>query len=854
MKKTVVQTIAMALAGGLACAVPGTATADETADENVMIVFDGSNSMWGQIDGTAKIEIARGVMENLLGDWTDSRQVGLMAYGHRNRGDCSDIETLVTPGPDTRGRILERIGAITPTGKTPLTSAVEEAATSLSYTDTPATVILISDGLESCERDLCALAETLEARGIGFTAHVVGFGLGDADASALSCIAERTGGRYISADNADELGDALTAVGSAVVQSEPEPEPEPEPEQQYDVTVTAPDTALAGSAFDVSWTGTVSGRDFVTIVPVGTDEGDHGNYVRVGDKSEDALRAPAETGLYEVRYVLDEGRRTLASQPIEVTEPEVTVTAPDTALAGSAFDVSWTGTVSGRDFVTIVPVGTDEGDHGNYVRVGDKSEDALRAPAETGLYEVRYVLDEGRRTLASQPIEVTEPEVTVTAPDTALAGSAFDVSWTGTVSGRDFVTIVPVGTDEGDHGNYVRVGDKSEDALRAPAETGLYEVRYVLDEGRRTLASQPIEVTEPEVTVTAPDTALAGSAFDVSWTGTVSGRDFVTIVPVGTDEGDHGNYVRVGDKSEDALRAPAETGLYEVRYVLDEGRRTLASRPIEVIEPEVTVTAPDTALAGSVFDVSWTGTVSGRDFVTIVPVGTDEGDHGNYVRVGDKSEDALRAPAETGLYEVRYVLDEGRRTLASQPIEVTEPEVTVTAPDKIRAGDAIKVSWTGAVAGRDFVTIVPMGTEEGQHEGYFRVQESTEDELRAPDDAGLYEIRYVLDEGRRTLARHAIEVLAEDAALQNGAAIEAPENASAGATIDVSWTTARESGDQRITLAKANQAIFTWITAVRIEGDAPIAMTLPDAPGSYELRFLDVANQEVLARHVIEVK
>ena len=35
------------------------AAAPATADENVMVVFDGSNSMWGQIDGTAKIEIAR---------------------------------------------------------------------------------------------------------------------------------------------------------------------------------------------------------------------------------------------------------------------------------------------------------------------------------------------------------------------------------------------------------------------------------------------------------------------------------------------------------------------------------------------------------------------------------------------------------------------------------------------------------------------------------------------------------------------------------------------------------------------------------------------------------------------------
>ena len=152
MKRFTLKATTLALAGGLTFAAPVSA-----AEENVMIVFDGSNSMWGQIDGTAKIEIARDVMENLLGEWTETRKVGLMAYGHPRRGDCTDMETIVVPGTGTRAEILDRIGAITPTGKTPLTSAVEQAATDLSYTDTPATVVLISDGLESCERDPCAL-------------------------------------------------------------------------------------------------------------------------------------------------------------------------------------------------------------------------------------------------------------------------------------------------------------------------------------------------------------------------------------------------------------------------------------------------------------------------------------------------------------------------------------------------------------------------------------------------------------------------------------------------------------------------------------------------------------------------
>ncbi|MGR3365481.1 MAG: VWA domain-containing protein [Maritimibacter harenae] len=733
-------------------------------DEKVMVVFDGSNSMWGQIEGTAKVEIARGVMDNLLGSWTDNREVGLMAYGHRNRGDCTDIETIVAPGQGTREEILERVRDITPTGKTPLTSAVEAAARELSYTDAPATVVLISDGLESCDRDPCALAESLEKSGVGFTAHVVGFGLGDTDAAALSCIADNTGGQFMSAANADELGAALSQVATAV--AAPEPEPEPEPEPVYDVTLTAPETAETGSVFEVSWTGTVSGSDYITIVPMGSDEGTRDNHFRVRDKDRDNLRAPGDAGMYEVRYVLDEDGSTLASQPIEVTEPSVTVSAPESTLAGSVFEVTWTGTVSGSDYVTIVPMGSDEGTRDNHFRVRDKERDNLRAPSETGMYEVRYVLDEGDRTLASQPIEVTEPEVTVSAPESALAGSVFEVTWTGTVSGSDYVTIVPMGSDEGTRDNHFRVRDKERDNLRAPSETGMYEVRYVLDEGDRTMAAQPIEVTEPEVSVTAPATALAGSAFEVTWTGTVSGSDYVTIVPMGSDDGTRNNHFRVRDKERDNLRAPSETGMYEVRYVLDEGDRTMAS----------------------------------------------------------------------------------------QPIEVTEPEVTVSAPAQVRIGDPIPVTWTGTVSGNDYVTIVPLGTAEGTRETHFRVRDKQEDTLSAPSQTGLYELRYVLDEGDRTLARTQVEVLAEDAALQSGATLEAPERAAAGSTVEIGWSVAERSADQRITIARADQAIFTWASAVKIEGEGPVSLTLPDDPGAYEIRFLDLTAQDVLARKTIAVE
>ncbi|MEQ8919686.1 MAG: VWA domain-containing protein, partial [Roseovarius sp.] len=618
-----------------------------TAQENVMVVFDGSNSMWGQIDGTAKIEIARDVMDTLLGEWTEEREVGLMAYGHRRRGDCGDIETLVQPGAQTRATILEQVGGITPTGKTPLTDAVERAATELAYTDRPATVVLISDGLESCERDPCELARALEQGGVGFTAHVVGFGLGaDQDDTSLSCIAEETGGTYIQASNAEELKAAMSSVSTAVADTTPDPEP-----ALPEVTVTGPGTAIGGSIIEVTWDPTAETGDFLTIVPAGTAATEHGETQSVNEDKTVNFTVPADQGMYEIRYIHADGEEVLGTDALEITRPEVVLTGPEMVLTGEDFTAGWSPTINPNDYVTIVPTGAETGASASYVTVRDKSEGELSAPADPGFYELRYVLSVDKRTVATRAIEVAAPEVTLDIPETALAGSKFPVRWTGTVNAQDYITVVPAGTKEGEFGNYFVVRDASENQLQAAAETGLYEVRYVLREGNKTLASAPIEITAPEVTVTGPETAQTGSKFPVSWTGAVSGNDYVTIVPTGTDEGEFGNYIVVRDKTENQLQAPAETGMYEIRYVLREGNKTLATTPIEITAPAVTVTAPETAATGSKFPVSWTGTVSSNDYITIVPTGTDEGEFGNYITVRDRTENQLQAPAETGMYE-----------------------------------------------------------------------------------------------------------------------------------------------------------------------------------------------------------
>ena len=191
---------------------------------NTILVLDGSGSMWGQIDGINKIVIARDVVGEVLDVFPEDQNLGLTVYGHRTRGDCTDIETVVEPGADALEAIRAAVNGINPRGKTPMTDAVIAAATSLRYTEEKATVILVSDGIETCNPDPCAAARALEEAGVDFTAHVIGFDVTDPEALAqMQCLADETGGTFRSASNAGELSDALT-----VAVAEPEPEPVPQ--------------------------------------------------------------------------------------------------------------------------------------------------------------------------------------------------------------------------------------------------------------------------------------------------------------------------------------------------------------------------------------------------------------------------------------------------------------------------------------------------------------------------------------------------------------------------------------------------------------------------------------------------
>ena len=198
-------------------AATSAASAVPSGPGTAMLVLDASGSMWGQIQGRTKIEIAREAVGTMLQSWPRNQQLGLMAYGHRSKGNCADIEMLKAPGVLDASAMQQSVNALQPKGMTPISASVRMAAEQLKFSERKATVILVSDGEETCHADPCAVGQELEKLGVDFTAHVIGFDIqkGSKAHVQLQCLASSTGGRYIDARDAGELNKALGEVAKA---------------------------------------------------------------------------------------------------------------------------------------------------------------------------------------------------------------------------------------------------------------------------------------------------------------------------------------------------------------------------------------------------------------------------------------------------------------------------------------------------------------------------------------------------------------------------------------------------------------------------------------------------------------
>ncbi|WP_071674952.1 VWA domain-containing protein [Nioella nitratireducens] len=798
---------------------------------STMLVLDASGSMWGQIDGVNKIVIAREVISGLLTQIPDNMALGLTMYGHRRRGDCSDIEVMVQPatGADNRAQIERLVNTVNPRGRTPLSDAVVQAAEALRYTENAATVILVSDGRETCDVDPCAVGTALEEAGIDFTAHVIGFDVAaPEDIAQLQCLAENTGGQYLSADNAEELAQALEQVAVA-----------PPPPPMTHVTlrgVVGPDHAAPTSP--LIWEVTdATGQ----VVYEATEAPSISTDLLPGDYLVHLTRVVTETQHGgTVSVTLPGPQEFLFVMPPLI--PDASLTAPDEAYVDSAVPVQWTGPGADNDYILLATADRSASFQQVFPRDGNPLQVTL--PSEAGDYLLQYVDGAGNRVLAERAIRALPAPATLQAPETAVAGATIQVAWDGPDARNDMITVassdMPGSRNIND--SYTRQGTPLD--LQMPAFPGSYVIRYVLNEGSRVLASRAITVTEVTATLDAPDTAVAGDTIAVEWTGPDYRNDTITVAAADQpgNRSINDTYTRQGTPLQ--LQMPSQPGTYEIRYVMNQDHRVIARRTITVTEVSATLDAPDLAEAGATLPVTWTGPDYRNDAITVARVDAGGNSYENYSYTRGGSPARVLMPTEPGEYELRYLMNQDNRVLARRIVTVTDVVATLETQATAVAGATVRVHWTGPDYQNDYISVSRLDDPDG-YENYTYTRTGTPVSLVMPTDPGDYEVRYVVNQDRTILARHPITVT------EVGATLDAPETATAGASIPVAWTGPDYDNDYVAISRPDDPSGYENYTYTRT--GTPLTLDMPTQPGEYELRYVINQDRTIIARRSITV-
>ena len=196
--------------------------AQDQEQPRVMLVLDASSSMWARLEGDVpKIVVARKMIADLVGGWEAKMEFGITTYGHRVEANCRDIETVLPVAEVESDRVIGVVDDIVPRGRTPLTAALRQAAQMLDYENRPATILLVSDGIENCGQDPCEVVAKLTARAKDLTIDIIGFDMNNHAMGQLECIAANAKGRMVRAGMSDIAATVDQSITAAIEGEEP---------------------------------------------------------------------------------------------------------------------------------------------------------------------------------------------------------------------------------------------------------------------------------------------------------------------------------------------------------------------------------------------------------------------------------------------------------------------------------------------------------------------------------------------------------------------------------------------------------------------------------------------------------
>jgi len=189
---------------------------------NVELMLDSSGSMADETNtGETRIDAAKSVLTDVIAAIPSDRpeiNVGFRVFGHKGNNtqagkqeSCQSSDLTVPIQGVDKEALQGQVNDYAPVGWTPIGLSLQRANDDFPVaSDTVKNaIVLVTDGLETCDADPCAIATSLKQGDKQITIYVVGLGLNEDELRITSCIAENSGGRIVGAQNAEELSAAL---------------------------------------------------------------------------------------------------------------------------------------------------------------------------------------------------------------------------------------------------------------------------------------------------------------------------------------------------------------------------------------------------------------------------------------------------------------------------------------------------------------------------------------------------------------------------------------------------------------------------------------------------------------------
>ncbi len=180
----------------------------------ILFLLDASGSMYARMDNDTRINVAKKMLSRMVDSLKhiEGLEIGLRVYGHqfpKERRNCHDTKLEVPFRLGNHEEIKEEIKDIRPKGTTLIAYSLQEAAYDFPDASTRNIIILITDGIEECEGDPCAVSTALQRQGVILKPFIIGIGLDEEFRQEFECV-----GKYFEANTEEAFRNVLGVVVS----------------------------------------------------------------------------------------------------------------------------------------------------------------------------------------------------------------------------------------------------------------------------------------------------------------------------------------------------------------------------------------------------------------------------------------------------------------------------------------------------------------------------------------------------------------------------------------------------------------------------------------------------------------